>query len=145
MRHLSKEWPVTIIAIIVDVAVNMKCTLVTPIPGHHGVMAKCDFMTTIVDLGHELYRNEMIRKVDSLYPIFIMVSDDQMLHAAEGEDPCHAGGVQSAVVLQESEIADETQQDLAQNVLRSVIMSEVLMRPNERRALQRSRQRTNGY
>ena len=83
MRHLSKEWPVTIIAIVVDVAVNMKCTLVTPIPGHHGIMAKCDFMTTIVDLGHELYRNEMIRKVDSLYPIFIMVSDDQMLDPFE--------------------------------------------------------------
>lgn len=74
------------------------------------------------------------------------VTSEQMLSAAEGEDPCHAGGIQTPIDLQsERPIGDEAQQLLGEDVLRGVIMSEILMRPSERRALQRSRQRTNGY
>lgn len=70
------------------------------------------------------------------------VTDEQMLHAAEGEDPCHAGGAPSPAL--ETEIhPEEEQQELAQDVLRGVIMGEILMRPHERAAMRR--RRTNGY
>jgi len=72
------------------------------------------------------------------------VSNQELLHASEGEDPCHAGGMQHPEEQHEEKCAEfETQQ--TQDILRGVIMSEILMRPYERRALQRSRQRTNGY
>lgn len=75
------------------------------------------------------------------------VTNEQMLRAAEGEDPCHAGGIQDAM---NSDLDRRPEDDLwqdagRQDVLRGVIMSEILMRPHERRAMQRSRQRTNGY
>lgn len=74
------------------------------------------------------------------------VTNEQMLAAAEGEDPCHAGGSQRQSDSEDEYlIGDEAQQSLREDVLRGVIMSEILMRPSERRALQRSRQRTNGY
>ncbi len=73
------------------------------------------------------------------------VTNEELLHAAEGEDPCHAGDARN-MLLQEPNGQMETQDMLfTQDVVRGVIMSEVLMRPHERRALQRSRQRTNGY
>ena len=65
------------------------------------------------------------------------VSQQQFLSAAEGEDPCHAGGVS-----RKDEFFDvqNTEHDtLAQDVLRGVIMSEILMRPHERAALRRGR------
>ena len=65
------------------------------------------------------------------------VSQQQFLNAAEGEDPCHAGGVS-----RKDEFFDvqNTEHDtLAQDVLRGVIMSEILMRPHERAALRRGR------
>lgn len=74
------------------------------------------------------------------------VTNEQMLAAAEGEDPCHAGGIQRQSDSEDEYlIGDEAQQSLREDVLRGVIMSEILMRPSERRTLQRSRQRTNGY
>ena len=74
------------------------------------------------------------------------VSDEQMQRAAEGEDPCHAGGIQDTMdVQQEILLEEDAQLPLGRDVLRGVIMSEILIRPSERRALQRSRQRTNGY
>ena len=73
------------------------------------------------------------------------VTNEDMQHAAEGEDPCHAGGVRNTI-QQASDYQTEEQDTLrAQDILRGVIMSEVLTRPYERKALQRSRQRTNGY
>ena len=67
------------------------------------------------------------------------VSQRQFANASEGEDPCHAGGV----VMQE-DLLFEVQKDaeremLAQDVLRGVVMSEVLMRPHERAALRQGR------
>jgi len=67
------------------------------------------------------------------------VTQQQLEYAGEGEDPCHAGGF----FAQEEERFDssETQGDdkLAQDVLRGVIMSEILARPHERAALRRGR------
>ena len=70
------------------------------------------------------------------------VTDEQMRYAAEGEDPCHAGGhIESAEDVPAQ--LDEEQQALAQDVLRGVIMSEILTRPHERAAMRKGR--TNGY
>jgi len=67
------------------------------------------------------------------------VSQQQFAHAAEGEDPCHAGGA----ALQEEQSfdlqGDINHEALAQDVLRGVIMSEILTRPHERAALRRGR------
>ena len=67
------------------------------------------------------------------------VSQQQFIDASEGEDPCHAGGA----VLQEDssyEVSDDTNHGmLAQDVLRGVIMSEILKRPHERAAWGRGR------
>ena len=65
------------------------------------------------------------------------VSQTEMQFAAEGEDPCHAGD--SAAQEQfDFSIEDESVHDaLRRDVLRGVIMSEILMRPHERRALKR--------
>jgi len=75
------------------------------------------------------------------------VSNEQMQCAAEGEDPCHAGGIRNPLDSQQGDLLEEedAQHPLRQDVLRGVIMSEILTRPHERRAMQRSRQRTNGY
>jgi len=71
------------------------------------------------------------------------VSQQQMNAAAEGEDPCHHG--EASPLLEEetdSPIYDEqtgkNRQAMAQDVLRGVIMSEILTRPSERRRIQRS-------
>ena len=65
------------------------------------------------------------------------VPQSAMKNAAEGEDPCHAGGAKRG---EPPEAAEEPETDSAmQDVLRGVIMSEILTRPCERRAMQRNR------
>ena len=69
--------------------------------------------------------------------------------AEEGEDPCHAGGVYEhgfggAATQLESDAeeldANKAEENaIAQDILRGVIMSEILTRPRERMAAQRSR------
>lgn len=66
------------------------------------------------------------------------VTQAQMRAAGEGEDPCHHGTAQSEEFFPET---DEAQSELAQNVLRGVIMSEILTRPCDRAALKRNRRR----
>ena len=72
------------------------------------------------------------------------VTEQQFEAAQEGEDPCHAGGV-TAVRLEHHdgedtpEAADLEAMRLDSDILRGVIMSEVLMRPAERAALRRIR------
>ena len=72
------------------------------------------------------------------------VSQRDMLSASEGEDPCHGGNsaIQSSFdsLMEEN----ETPNALREDVLRGVVMSEILMRPHERRALQRSRREYHG-
>lgn len=72
------------------------------------------------------------------------VSADQMEAAGEGEDPCHAGG---RLRTPEEQPADETAQpeeDLRRDVLRGVVMSEILIRPQERQALRAIRKGYHG-
>jgi len=64
------------------------------------------------------------------------VSQERLSHAGEGEDPCHVGGHERMPDTRLDEAQEET---LPQNVLRGVIMSEILMRPHERAAIRRSR------
>ena len=65
------------------------------------------------------------------------VSQQQFLSAAEGEDPCHAGG---ASVHDDLFDTQNTEQEMsAQDILRGVVMSEILMRPHERAVLRRGR------
>jgi len=66
-----------------------------------------------------------------------VVSQERFACAAEGEDPCHAGGAS----WQEDQ-TDELQREIsfeAQDVLFGVMMSEILLRPQERAALKRGR------
>lgn len=71
-------------------------------------------------------------------------TQEAMRAAGEGEDPCHAG----SAPLPESAVYDspiyasqsEEREALAQDVLRGVIMSEILTRPAERRAMKRAAQ-----
>lgn len=76
----------------------------------------------------------------------------QMRFAAEGEDPCHHGeasfvndetenemdAMDSPVYAQET---DADRQQLAQDMLRGVIMSEILTRPCAGRSMQKNRRR----
>lgn len=69
-------------------------------------------------------------KTDRMHPH--EVSQLQFETAAEGEDPCHVGSAgYDDIGFDES---DKTRQQLAQDVLRGVIMSEILARPQERYA-----------
>lgn len=70
------------------------------------------------------------------------VSEEQMLFAGEGEDPCHAGGNIEPEPEQEVP-SNDAQQAFQMDVLSGVIMSEILTRPHERSAMRR--RRTNGY
>lgn len=73
----------------------------------------------------------------------------QMDEAGEGEDPCHQGGLQSgghADETEESEVFEaayeHTAQDQrAQELLRGMIMSEVLTRPAQRKMMRGGRRR----
>ena len=76
------------------------------------------------------------------------VSQAQMVQAGEGKDPCHAGGYthggepEQEVSAQE----DEPKPAWTEDVLRGVIMSEILTRPHERAALNAARrQNRQGY
>lgn len=71
------------------------------------------------------------------------VTNEQMLFAGEGEDPCHAGGNPAEPEHELEMPAGEENHEFAQDVLRGVMMSEILMRPHERAAMRR--RRTNGY
>ena len=71
------------------------------------------------------------------------VGQAQMTLAGEGEDPCHAGG-RGAEPSEAAVVQGETHSVLAQDVLRGVIMSEILTRPHER-AAQYAARRRNGY
>jgi len=65
---------------------------------------------------------------------------EQMLAAGEGEDPCHHGGAPEAGV-EDSELGDVQDAErlmFAQDILRGVVMSEILTRPCERRNNQRN-------
>ena len=68
--------------------------------------------------------------------------EQEAFHAAsEGEDPCHAGEAPAqedtdAFALYE---AEDEQRALAQDILRGVVMSEILTRPCDRAALKRNR------
>lgn len=71
------------------------------------------------------------------------VTQEQMSAAGEGVDPCHVVGEDGAFAMEEeSPIYNQqtdTRSELAQDVLRGVIMSEILRRPHERAADKRSR------
>ena len=64
--------------------------------------------------------------------------------AEEGEDPCHAGGAPEAEAADifEAEDAGVGQNAFAQDVLRGMVMSEILTRPCDRAALRRNRRGT---
>jgi len=73
------------------------------------------------------------------------VPQSVMQHAGEGEDPCHAGGVGAhgrQPAAEEAELFSDPETEsggIARDVLRGVIMSEILTRPCDRRAMQRNR------
>ncbi len=69
-----------------------------------------------------------------------IASQEEMHAAGEGEDPCHSGEApDEGILLEDSPVYcspifhTEDQDAFAQDVLRGVIMSEVLMRPGQRR------------
>ena len=101
------------------------------------------------DLSEEQPAEEMVFndpcKQEEQPPIHLhQVTEQQFEAAQEGDDPCHAGGV-TAVRLEHHdgedapEVADLEAMRLDSDILRGVIMSEVLMRPAERAALRRIR------
>lgn len=68
------------------------------------------------------------------------VDEQTMEQAGEGEDPCHAGGAPKRPPLDnedEPEELDERRAAFQSDVLRGVMMSEILTRPGERAALRR--------
>ena len=66
-------------------------------------------------------------------------ADEQaMEQAGEGEDPCHAGAAQERPPMDdETKETDVQRAAFDSDVLRGVVMSEVLTRPSERAALRR--------
>ena len=72
------------------------------------------------------------------------VTQAQMEEAQEGEDPCHKGGnTQEQAEIELSYEADAAAEGsgLAQDLLRGVIVSEILTRPDQRRAMLKNRWR----
>ena len=72
------------------------------------------------------------------------VTQAQMMSAGEGEDPCHAGGAERSVSQRESilgELETAADNEAARELLRGVILSEILERPCERRARRLNRRR----
>lgn len=67
------------------------------------------------------------------------VTQQQFAYAGEGEDPCHAGGYSAQEENQFSFLEPDGNEMLAQEVLRGVVMSEILTRPQERAAFRRGR------
>ena len=74
-------------------------------------------------------------------PIHLHVVTQQELHdAQEGEDPCHAGGAEELPDEVETfSLEEEADDELRKEVLRGVIMSEILTRPRDRMALRGNR------
>lgn len=71
------------------------------------------------------------------------VTQQQFDESVEGEDPCHRGGADAVQDVHASaEFSyDEVQREqsaIAQDVLRGVIMSEILTRPSDRAAIRRN-------
>ena len=66
------------------------------------------------------------------------VSQQAMEGAGEGEDPCHSGG-RPAEMHDDAPAAQPN--ELAQELLRGIIVSEILTRPCERMAQKRNRRR----
>lgn len=66
------------------------------------------------------------------------VSQQVMEAAGEGEDPCHPGG-RPAEEQVDAPVAQPN--ELAQELLRGIVVSEILTRPCDRMALQRNRRR----
>lgn len=68
------------------------------------------------------------------------ISQRQFEHAHEGDDPCHVGQSDLTADRESLDMQEmEKNGALAQDMLRGVIMSEVLMRPQDRAALRRGR------
>ena len=91
---------------------------------------------------HEVFEDKMPGSPDLCdeRPIHLHdVSQRQFADAAEGEDPCHVGGT----MIQDDQMFDlpkDPEQDaFVQDVLRGVIMSEILTRPQDRAAIRRGR------
>lgn len=63
------------------------------------------------------------------------VTQEEMDAAGEGEDPCHGGHAPEPAPAQTADLFVDVQEEeaLSQDVLRGVIMSEILTRPCERR------------
>ena len=100
------------------------------------------------DLSEKQPAEEMVFddpcKQEEQPPIHLhQVTEQQFEAAQEGDDPCHAGG---AVTMRlehhdEEHMPEADAENMRQDseILRGVIMSEVLMRPAERAALRRIR------
>ena len=73
--------------------------------------------------------------------IHLHQADQQtMEQAGEGEDPCHAGAAPKRLTQEEEDESagkDEQRAAFQSDVLRGVIMSEILTRPGERAAVRR--------
>ena len=67
------------------------------------------------------------------------VSGEQLQYAAEGEDPCHVGDARMNSDQSEPAVHEQTKGQLEQDILRGVIMSEILTRPCDRMAVRRGR------
>lgn len=71
--------------------------------------------------------------------IHLHQADQQMMEqAGEGEDPCHAGAAPERPPMDDETREEDVQRAAFESdVLRGVVMSEVLTRPSERAALRR--------
>ena len=69
------------------------------------------------------------------------VDQQTMLEAAEGEDPCHAGDSEQFSMDMENafDLKEQDAGEAARDILRGVIMSEILTRPCARAAVRRNR------
>lgn len=68
------------------------------------------------------------------------VSQEQMNLAQEGEDPCHAGSAPAVTVEEKSQApGNPLREAMADDLLRGVVMSEILTRPCQRQTAIRRR------
>ena len=88
--------------------------------------------------GEDPCHEDMLRAARPSAVHFHPVEETEMAHAAEGEDPCHpVSGLRAQAPEEEAEDADERLQAMRRELLRGVIMREILTRPCERRAARR--------
>ena len=71
------------------------------------------------------------------------VTQQQFRESAEGEDPCHRGNAVAAESIHDEEMFSYDEQEIqqsgmVQDILRGVVMSEILMRPSERKVIRRN-------